>query len=304
MLSAAMNPKLSQFLDRAWDSGSEWILSNGFPLLFTMGITYLALRLSGFLIDRIGRAIQSGFPPTGSVRVVQRTTTLTQILRSTIKTLILFAGVMMALSEVGINVTPILASAGIVGLAVGFGAQSLVKDVITGFFVLLEDQYGVGDVVTIGDKSGVVERMNLRITQLRNLDGSLITIPNGSVSVVSNQSKEWARAVVDVGISYDANIDHALAVMLDEGMKLRLEWPAHLIEAPEALGVQNFADSSITLRVMVKTAPLEQWKVAREWRRRIKEAFDREEIEIPFPQRVYRVKTDAEARALKAGLGG
>lgn len=303
MFAAAMNPKLAQFLDQAWDKGLDWLLANGLPLILTIGVTILALKAASFLIDKVGKAIQVGFPAGSGPRMAQRTTTLTYILGSTAKTVIVFAGGLMALSEIGINVTPILASAGIVGLAVGFGAQSLVKDVITGFFILLEDQYGVGDAVTIGDKSGTVEKMNLRITQLRTLEGALITIPNGSVAVVSNQSKEWARAVVDVGVSYEANLDHALAVMLDEGMKLRTEWPDSVIEAPEAHGVQSFADSSVMLRVVVKTAPLDQWKVAREWRRRIKAAFDREGLDIPFPQRVFRVKTEAEAKEVKETLG-
>jgi len=254
------------------------------------------------MIERIGNAILSGIQPGTNPRMVQRSTTLTHILHSTVRALIAFAGVMMALSEVGINITPILASAGIAGLAVGFGAQSLVKDVVSGFFILLEDQYGVGDIVEIGTKVGTVEKMNLRITQLRTLDGSLITIPNGSVSQVSNMSKEWARALVDVNVTYGTDVDHALALMIDEGVKLREERPHLLIEAPEALGVQNFAESAMTLRVMVKTAPLEQWAIAREWRRRIKAAFEREGIEIAVPHRIYQFKTDADARTLKAAL--
>ncbi len=303
MFAALMNPKLAQFLDRAWDSTSEWVLSNGFPLIMTLAITALALKLSDFLSDRVGKAILSGIQPGSNPRMVQRSATLSQILHSTARALIAFAGIMMALSEVGINITPILASAGIAGLTVGFGAQSLVKDVITGFFILLEDQYGVGDIVEIGDKVGTVEKMNLRITQLRNLDGSLITIPNGAVSLVSNMSKEWARALVEVNITLETDVDHALALMLEEGVKLREDWPHLLIEAPEAPGVVNFAEYAVTLRVMVKTAPLEQWAVGREWRRRIKAAFDREGINIAVPHRVYRVQNDDEARALKAGLG-
>ncbi|MNK32475.1 putative MscS family protein YkuT [compost metagenome] len=303
MFAALMNPKLAQFLDRAWEATSDWVLTNGVPLVLTLAFTLIALKLSGFMIDRIGKAILSGIQPGTNPRMVQRSTTLTHILHSTIRTLIAFAGLMMALSEVGINITPILASAGIAGLAVGFGAQSLVKDVITGFFILLEDQYGVGDLVDIDTKIGIVEKMNLRITQLRSLDGSLITVPNGAVSLVSNMSKEWARALVEVNVPMETDIDRALALMLEEGVKLREERPHLLIEAPEAPGVVNFAEYAVTLRVMVKTAPLEQWAVGREWRRRIKAAFDREGIEIAVPHRVYRVHNEAEAKALKAHLG-
>ena len=303
MLAATTQTKLSLFLDRAWDLTSAWVLSNGLPLILTMALTIVAIKLADFLSTRIGAAIVSGIPPGSNPRMAQRSATLTQILHSTTRTLIGFAGIMMALSELGINITPILASAGIAGLAVGFGAQSLVKDVITGFFILLEDQYGVGDLVEIGDKSGTVEKMNLRITQLRNLDGSLVTIPNGSVAMVSNHSKEWARALVDVNVTLESDVDRALSLMLEAGMTLHADWPHLLIEAPVVVGVQNFAESAVTLRVMVKTAPLEQWVVAREWRRRIKAAFDREGIDIAVPHRVYRVKSDADAQALKAELG-
>ncbi len=189
MFAALMNPKLAQFLDNAWDKGLDWLLVNGISLCMTIVIMLLALKVSSVLVDQIGKAIQSGLPSSKRARAVQRSTTLTQILSSTVKAVILFAGTLMALSEVGINVTPILASAGVVGLAVGFGAQSLVKDVVSGFFILLEDQYGIGDSVTISGHTGVVETMNLRITQLRHEDDSLITIPNGLVAVVSNQSK-------------------------------------------------------------------------------------------------------------------
>jgi len=189
VFAAMMNPKLAKFLDNAWDQGSDWLLAHGISLIMTLVLTMIALRLSGLLIEQLGRALQSGLPLSKRARAAQRTTTLTQILKSTVKTVILFAGTLMALTEVGFNVTPILASAGVVGLAVGFGAQSLVKDVVSGFFILLEDQYGMGDAVTISGHSGVVVGMNLRITQLRHEDGSLITIPNGLVAIVSNQSK-------------------------------------------------------------------------------------------------------------------
>jgi small conductance mechanosensitive channel len=195
VFAALMNPKLAQFLDTAWDRGLDWLLVNGISLCMTIVIMMVALKVSSVLINQIGKAIQSGLPSSKRARAVQRSTTLTQILSSTVKAVILFAGTLMALSEVGINVTPILASAGVVGLAVGFGAQSLVKDVVSGFFILLEDQYGIGDSVTISGHTGVVETMNLRITQLRHEDHSLITIPNGLVAVVSNQSKgEASRA--------------------------------------------------------------------------------------------------------------
>lgn len=184
-----MNPKLSQVFENAWDKSLDGLIAHGPSLLLILLITSLALKLSGMAIGQFSKALQHGLPPGMPARSVQRAKTLTQILSSTVRAVILFAGTLMALTEIGINITPILASAGVVGLAVGFGAQSLVKDVVSGFFILLEDQYGVGDAVTISGHTGTVVTMNLRITQLRHEDGSLISIPNGLVSIVSNRSK-------------------------------------------------------------------------------------------------------------------
>lgn len=283
-----------QLWGRLTDSTLDWALTKGVSVLVTLVVAGVLLRLGTTLIDRIQARLQDAPRPEANARLTQRSLTLTTILRSTLKAVILFVATLSLLSAVGINITPILASAGVVGLAVGFGAQSLVKDVITGFFILMEDQYGVGDVVNIDGKSGLVERMNLRITQLRNLSGELITVPNGQVSVVSNLSKEWARALLDIGVAYEADIDHVLEVMVTEGKRLRLEWPEKVMDDPEISGVQSFGDSSIHLRVIMKTAPLKQWEVAAEWRRRVKFAFDREGISIPYPQRVLRIVPEAK----------
>lgn len=294
MLANTSLSTATRLLDRVSDGALDWVLTKGISVVATVLIAGLLLRLGTTVIDRIQARLQVSPRADVNARVTQRSLTLTTILRSTLKTVILFAATLSLLSAVGINITPILASAGVVGLAVGFGAQSLVKDVITGFFILLEDQYGVGDVVKINDKSGLVEKMNLRITQLRNLSGELITIPNGQVSIVSNQSKEWARALLEIGVAYEADIDHVLKVMVDEGSRLHAEWPDKVLEEPEVNGIQSFGDSSIQLRVVMKTAPLKQWEVASEWRRRVKFAFDREGISIPYPQRVLRIVPEAK----------
>lgn len=287
----AIYPLLSipRLLDRAAENSLEWATTKGVSVIATLLIAGVALRFGTALIDRVQAALQDTARPEPNARRTQRSLTLTTILRSTLRAVVIFAAALSLLSAVGINITPILASAGVVGLAVGFGAQSLVKDVISGFFILFEDQYGVGDVVDVDGKSGLVERMNLRITQLRNTAGELITIPNGSIKIVSNRSKEWARAVLEIGVAYDADVDHVLNVMVEEGMQLRAERPNDVLEAPEIQGIQAFEDSSIRLRVIMKTAPLQQWAIASEWRRRLKVAFEREGIEIPFPQRVLRV---------------
>lgn len=293
MLAISSLTSAPRWLDRLGENALEWATTKGLSVILTVVVAALVLRLGTSLIDRIQARLQEAPRPEGNARLTQRSLTLTTILRSTLKTVILFAATLSLLSAVGINITPILASAGVVGLAVGFGAQSLVKDVITGFFILLEDQYGVGDVVNIDGKSGLVERMNLRITQLRNTAGELITIPNGQVSIVSNLSKEWARAVLEIGVAYDADIDHVIKVMVAEGARLRQDWPDKVLEDPDVNGIQSFGDSSINLRVIMKTAPLKQWEVASEWRRRVKFAFDREGIAIPYPQRVLRIVPEA-----------
>ncbi|MNX57340.1 putative MscS family protein YkuT [compost metagenome] len=295
---------LPRALDRLDEAALTWATTRGIGVLVTIGLAFVALRLGTALIDRVQGALQDSSRADQSPRRAQRSLTLTTILRSTLRAVVLFATTLSVLSAVGINITPILASAGVVGLAVGFGAQSLVKDVISGFFILFEDQYGVGDVVDIDGKSGLVERMNLRITQLRNTAGELITIPNGSIKIVSNRSKEWARAVLEIGVAYDADVDHVLNVMVEEGRKLREERPNDVLELPEVAGIQAFEESSIRLRVIMKTAPLQQWSIASEWRRRLKVAFEREGIEIPFPQRVLRVVPGETPLAQTTALQG
>lgn len=250
-------------------------------VLFILGIAALLTLAAVWIIDGIFRRLSGAFENLKPERSAQRAQTLTTILRSTIKAVILFIAALTTLGKIGIDLNPILASAGILGLAVGFGAQSLIKDLLSGFFIVLEDQYGVGDVVMIGDKGGVVEAMNLRITKLRNLDGDLITIPNGTIGVVSNQSKGWARAVVDVGIAPHENVDRAMEIMLEAAKELHAEWPDRILETPTLLGVDEIHANRISLRLMAKTLPLEQWAVGRELRRRIKNAFDRDGIELP-----------------------
>jgi small conductance mechanosensitive channel len=176
---------------------------------------------------------------------------------------------------------------GIAGLAIGFGAQTLVKDFLTGFFILMENQYRVGDVVKIGDHSGLVEKIKLRTTVLRDLAGAVHIIPNGEVQSVNNMTYEWSRVVLDIGVAYKEDVDKVMAVLQDVGKKMRQDehFGQIMLEDPQILGVDDFGDSQVTVKMLAKTCPLKQWEVARELRRRIKHAFDREAIEIPFPHR-------------------
>ncbi len=220
-------------------------------------------------------------------RVRQRAETLGGVAGSLLGGLIMFFGVLMVLDQFGINLAPLIAGAGVVGIALGFGAQQMVKDFLAGIFILLEDEYGVGDVVDTGHATGVVERVSLRVTQLRDVDGTVWYVPNGEIQRVGNRSKLWSRAVIDIDVSYDTDVDHASQVLLDVANEV---WHARLpdlsiISEPEYWGVEAFGADGVTLRLVVRTEPTEQWAVARELRGRIKKAFDAEGIEIPFPQR-------------------
>ena len=229
------------------------------------------------------------------LRTKARTETLTSVLSSIANLVIWTVAVLISLGEIGINLGPLIAGAGIVGVAVGFGAQSIVKDFLSGMFMLVEDQYGVGDSVDVGLASGTVERMTLRTTILRDTNGSVWYIPNGEIARVGNRSQVWSRAVLDIDVAYDTDLRKAQQVMQDVADDL---WhddsfvEGDIIEQPKVTGVQNLGIDGITLRLVAKTDPSEQWAVARELRIRIKEAFDEEGIEMPFPQRTVWVKQE------------
>jgi small conductance mechanosensitive channel len=221
-------------------------------------------------------------------RRVQRAKTMGDLLKSVITGVLVAVFGTMILSQLGVDIAPIIASAGVIGIALGFGAQSLVKDFLSGVFMIFEDQYGVGDVVDVGEASGTVEAVTLRVTRLRDLDGTVWYVPNGEILRVGNKSQNWSRAVVDIGVAYDEDLARAQRVLAEVAHDLweDEDYRSVIIEEPEVTGVEALAPDAITLRVLVKTAPLEQWAVARELRQRIKARFDHEGIELPFPQRV------------------
>jgi small conductance mechanosensitive channel len=231
------------------------------------------------------RAAKVVFGGTGvySERRALRATTLGSLLKSIVTAVIGVIVVVMALDILGYPVAPLLASAGIAGVALGFGAQSLVADFLSGIFMLLEDQYGVGDVIDMGEASGTVEAVGLRVTRLRAVDGTVWYVRNGEVIRVGNSSHGWARAVLDVRIAYDEDTDRARALLLGVARDLAAdpEWSDSVLEEPEVWGVEDLAADSVVLRLVVKTEPLQQWKLARELRERIKQTFDAEGIELP-----------------------
>lgn len=215
----------------------------------------------------------------------KRTNTLGAIVRYSLTLAIFAVAVMTVLRELGIDIGPILATAGIVGLAVGFGAQSLVKDVISGFFILLEDQIRVGDIVDLGGKSGLVEKMNLKTTVLRDLAGNVHYVPNGTISVVTNMTKDYSRYVFNIGVAYREDVDEVMEVIkaVDEEMRQDPEFKNDILEPIEIMGLDQFAESAMVIRARTKTLPIKQWRIGREFNRRIKKKFDELNIEIPFP---------------------
>jgi small conductance mechanosensitive channel len=226
--------------------------------------------------------------PLQAAEVKKRAQTLGNILRDVLLVIFSFVALLMILGELGIQLGPLLATAGIGALAIGFGAQSLVKDVINGFFIILENQYRIGDAVDVAGVSGLVESLTLRRTVLRDVEGRVHIIPNGEIRVVSNCSKEWARSVLDIGISYGEDLDRIIDVLSRIGKEMEADegFKEALLEPIQILGVERFGESQLVVRMVVKTAPLKQWEVSRELRKRIKNRFDEEGIQIPYPHRI------------------
>jgi small conductance mechanosensitive channel len=204
--------------------------------------------------------------------------------------------VLLILSVLGIEILPLLAGAGIVGLAISLASQNLIKDVINGFLILLEDQYAVGDVIQVGSVSGLVEYMNLRITQLRTAEGRLVTIPNSEIVIVENLSKDWSRVDLAIAIASNADVNRAIQVIQAVGDALSRDplWQNEVVEPPEVLGIDELSSNGVTIRVWIKTQPLQQWKVGREFRKRLKIALDESAIEIAVPQQTLSLRRPTE----------
>ena len=217
-----------------------------------------------------------------------RLSTLRTIIISALRYLILFIAGVMILEQMGLETGSLIAAAGIGGLAIGFGAQNLVRDIVTGFFILLEDHYDIGDFVTVSGVSGIVEEMGIRVTRIRDFGGELHIVPNGQITQVTNHMGRAMRVMVDVDIAYEVDVDHAIDVLERLFNELGDRFPElakDILEGPRVLGVDNLASSGVTLKIWAKAATMTQWNTARELRRRIKQAFDQEGIEIPYPRR-------------------
>jgi len=250
--------------------------------------TYVVIRLSYILIDQFTAAFASNALLTSedALRLQLRVSTISGVTKSIATLSGVIIGALIALTALGVNIAPILAGAGLIGVAVSLASQNLIKDAINGFLIIVEDQYALGDVIAVGEVGGLVENLNLRITQLRDAEGRLITIPNSEIKIVANLSSRWSRADLNIPVAYHADVDQALKLINQVGVEMTqdIRWMEHIIETPQVLGVENFGDRGLVIRVWIKTQPLKQWDVAREYRRRLKIAFDKEGIPIPFPQ--------------------
>lgn len=260
-------------------------------------IGWVANRLVKLIARRIELTVDDGDDAILSA-AEKRGHTIVQLVRSVGRSVLLI-GVGLLSLNLFVDIKPLLAGVGILSLAISFGAQSLVKDFIAGFFILVENQFVVGDVIQIGDKSGTVERMTLRIVTLRDVRGAIHIIPNGSIAMVSNLTRGWSRAVVDVSVGYAGDLDRALAVVRDELARFQAEpgWAARFEGTSEVLGVEKLGDTGLTIRTLIRTAAGSQWEAAREFQRRLKNRLDAEGIEIPTLQGSLSVR-DPGARAL------
>ena len=259
-------------------------------------IIYILIRLSYALIAKINSVLNSNaignsyvFSPEVNRRLRLRINTISRLIKGIVTFIWSGIGIFVALSVIGFNIAPLLAGAGIIGLAFSFASQSLIKDALNGFFIILEDQYAVGDVVTIGDSGGMVENLNLRITQLRDAEGRLITIANSQINNVANHSNGWSRSDIRIPVAYQTDLDRAIETIEEIADEITKDpcWQENIIEPPLVLGVEDFSDRGVVIRLWFKTVPLKQWEVAREFRRRIKTAFEAAGIPLPLPQQVW-----------------
>jgi small conductance mechanosensitive channel len=259
---------------------------------------WLAYRLVVGLIERLLRPLEGSTDYTARL---QRARTLGPLLSNTTRYLLLFIVGIVVLQEVGIDVRALMVSAGVVGLAVGLGAQSLIKDVITGFFLLFENLIAVGDVIEVGPHVGVVEAVGLRVTRIRKFSGELRIVPNGELTAFGHHSAGWARAVVEVSVPYDLDVGRALRVLEAVGQDLRQAYPDRVLEPPTAEGILRFGDSAVVLRLHARVDARQKEALELECRRRLKAALAAASIEIPYPQRVIRVVSDSKLLGPSSG---
>ena len=281
----------------------KWLIGPGLRIILILFLGWAAIRVGRVFIHRSLNLTlhDSGKNAAADIQIIKRRNTLIGLFVTVLRVAVVILAALMVFRELNFEIGPILASAGIVGLAIGFGAQSLVKDVITGAFIVLERQFSVGDVVKIGDRSGVVENLGLRTTILRDMEGTAHIIPNGKIEIVSVMTKDWSQFVLDVDVAYDTDLDKAIETIQQVLNEYAREFPANVIGEPQVLGVESLGDNSVKIRSTLKTAPSKQWDAGRIIRRRVKTEFDRLGIAIPFQQNAaWKIPTQESEKALNS----
>jgi small conductance mechanosensitive channel len=283
---------LQEFIEKAL----SWFFSSGIQIILTLILVIIGLKLARGLSRKL---VTSVTKHQDDIEVQKRTETLGSVIKHLLTILILIVGAMMIMKELGIEIGPVLAAAGIVGLAVGFGAQNLVQDVISGFFILLEDQIRVGDVVKIAGQGGLVEKVNLRMTVIRDLWGNVHYVRNGNIDIITNLTKEYSRYVFEIGVAYRENIDAVMDVLkkIDEELRDDPAFKDDILEPIEIFGLDQFGDSAIIIKARYKTKTMQQWRIGREFNRRMKITFDELDIEIPFPHRTIYMGQDKQGQS-------
>ncbi|MBD3413473.1 MAG: mechanosensitive ion channel [Candidatus Aminicenantes bacterium] len=260
----------------------DWFLSSGITIVLILIALLVVLRIVKSFSKRLSKLFLKKKEDEESRK---RADTISSVIRNTLRITVVVLALLIILSQVGIEIGPLLAAAGIAGLAIGFAGQSLVKDILNGFFILLEDQIRVGDIVEVGGISGVVEKINLKLTRLRDLEGNVHFIPNSIIDIVSNKTKEYSCYLLDIGVAYREDADEVMEVIKDIDKEMREDpnWKEQILQPVEIFGLDRFDDSAVVVRARTRTLPAKQWGVGREFKRRIKKRFDELDIEIPFP---------------------
>lgn len=279
---------MSELIQKFVQSILPWLSTHGLKILIIVLFAYFLRRFAKIFIEKTIRKFVTPDHFLSKEEEKKREDTLILIFTGFFNILILGMALLMILQEIGVAIGPLLAAAGIAGLAFGFGGQYLIRDLIAGLFIIMENQYRVGDVVCFNGTCGLVEDISLRMTTLRDLDGTVHHIPHGEIKKVSNLSKYFARVNLNIGISYSTNLEQVITVINNVGKELAEDpqWKDYILKPPQFLRVDDFGDSAIIIKILGETKPLKQWDVTGELRKRLKIAFDKEKIEIPFPQRV------------------
>jgi moderate conductance mechanosensitive channel len=277
---------------------STWSYEKGLPLLATIVLCYALVRITALLVTRFEHELNRG-TSLDALERAKRARTLGSVINKVVTIALSSVAILMVLTAFGLNIAPVLTGAGILGLAVGFGAQTLVRDIISGFFLILEDQVRVGDVAAINGTGGLVEAINLRTIVLRDAEGTVHVFPNGAIQTLANRSKDFSYYVIDVAISYREDPDRVAAVLKQIGAEMQADaaYAPWILDPVEVQGVDSFGDWSVIVKMRIKTVPLKQWEVGREFRKRLRRRFDQEGIQIPFPERVVTVRDDDDKSA-------